>query len=145
MRLYSNKIDVDPARSRIMKAVGQKNTRPEMIVRRILHALGYRFRLHRRDLPGSPDIVLPKYRTAIFVHGCFWHRHEGCAKATTPKTRRAFWEDKFEANRVRDRKAIIALQYLGWNVQVVWECQTRNIYELEKFLNRGISGMNGPV
>lgn len=132
----SNKIDVDPVRSRIMKAVGQKDTRPEMIVRRTLHALGYRFRLHRRDLPGSPDIILPKHRAAIFVHGCFWHRHEGCAKATVPKTRLAFWEDKFEANRVRDRKAIVALHDLGWNVQVVWECQTRSVCELETSLNQ---------
>lgn len=136
MSLSSDKIDIDPVSSRIMKAVGQKDTRPEMITRRSLHALGYRFRLHRRDLPGSPDIVLPKHRTTIFVHGCFWHRHEGCAKATVPKTRRAFWEDKFEANKVRDRKAIVALQDLGWNVQVVWECQTRNVCELETSLNR---------
>ena len=136
MSLSSDKTDVDPVRSRIMKAVGQKNTRPEMTIRRTLHSLGYRFRLHRRDLPGSPDIVLPKHRTAIFVHGCFWHRHEGCAKATVPKTRRAFWEDKFETNKVRDRKAIVALQDLGWNVQIVWECQTRNVCELEISLNR---------
>lgn len=136
MSLSSDKIDVDPVRRRIMKAVGQKDTKPEMIVRQTLHALGYRFRLHRRDLPGSPDIVLPRYRTVIFVHGCFWHRHEGCARATVPKTRQAFWSDKFKANKVRDRRALVALQDLGWNAQVIWECQTRSVCELETALNQ---------
>lgn len=126
MSLCSNKIDVDPVRSRIMKAVGQKNTRPEMIVRRILHALGYRFRLHRRDLPGSPDIVLPKHRTAIFVHGCFWHRHPGCKKTTTPKTRQEYWLTKFEANIERDRRKVKELEALGWKAAVIWECETEN-------------------
>lgn len=139
MSLCGDKIDVDPVRSRIMSAVGQKDTKPEVIVRRILHALGYRFRLYRRDLPGSPDIVLPKHRTAIFVHGCFWHRHEGCAKATFPKTRQKFWKDKFDANKARDQKAIVALQDLGWTVHVVWECQTRNARELEALLKQALS------
>lgn len=106
-----------------MARVGQKNTKPEMTVRRALHRLGFRFRLHRRDLPGRPDIVLPKYRTAIFVHGCFWHRHPGCRRTTTPKTREAFWRDKFDANILRDRKATEALERAGWKVLVLWECE----------------------
>lgn len=106
-----------------MARIGPKNTKPEILVRRALHRLGFRFRLHRRDLPGRPDIVLPKYRTAIFVHGCFWHRHPGCRRTTTPKTREDFWRSKFEANILRDRKATEALENAGWNVMVLWECE----------------------
>jgi DNA mismatch endonuclease (patch repair protein) len=106
-----------------MARVGSKNTKPEMLVRRALHRLGFRFRLHRRDLPGRPDIVLPKYKTAIFVHGCFWHRHPGCRRTTIPKTREAFWLSKFEANISRDRKATEALERDGWKVLVLWECE----------------------
>jgi DNA mismatch endonuclease (patch repair protein) len=113
-----------------MARVGQKNTKPEMIARRALHRLGFRFRLHRSDLPGSPDIVLPKYRTAIFVHGCFWHRHPGCRKATTPKTRREFWVRKFEQNVSRDRRNENDLRSAGWEVLTVWECETRDIVRL---------------
>ena len=87
---------VSEQRSRNMSAIKSKNTKPEIAVRKLLHSMGYRFRLHRKDLPGSPDIVLPKYKTVIFVHGCFWHRHENCKYATTPKTRREFWENKFQ-------------------------------------------------
>ena len=93
---------ISDQRSRNMAAIKSKNTKPEIAVRKLLHSLGYRFRLHRKDLPGSPDIVLPKYRTAIFVHGCFWHRHENCKYATTPKTRESFWNKKFEDNKKRD-------------------------------------------
>jgi len=106
-----------------MARVGQKNTKPEMLVRRALHRLGFRFRVHRRDLAGRPDIVLPKYQTAIFVHGCFWHRHVGCRRTTTPKTRETFWRQKFEANVSRDRKAEEALERAGWKVMVLWECE----------------------
>lgn len=119
-------MEVDPTRSRIMRAVGQKHTAPEMRVRRALHALGYRFRVQRRDLPGSPDIVLPKYKTAIFVHGCFWHRHPGCNKATTPKTRIEFWKEKFDSNVARDQVKETALREMGWQVLVVWECETKS-------------------
>lgn len=108
-----------------MRAVGQKHTRPEMVVRRALHSLGYRFRIHRQDLPGSPDIVLPKYKTAIFVHGCFWHRHSGCKKATMPKTRAEFWARKFEHNVARDKQNEVALLELGWHVLIIWECETK--------------------
>ena len=89
---------VSEQRSRNMSAIKSKNTKPEIAVRKLLHSMGYRFRLHRKDLPGSPDIVLPKYKTVIFVHGCFWHRHENCKYASTPKTRKEFWEKKFREN-----------------------------------------------
>lgn len=117
-----------------MARVGTKNTKPELLVRRALHRLGFRFRLHGRDLPGRPDIVLPKYRTAIFIHGCFWHRHPGCSKASTPKTRVDFWQDKFDANVARDRRNVIALESAGWRVLIVWECETRKIEELTERL-----------
>ena len=122
--------DVDPARSRIMSAVGQRNTRPEMIVRKVLHGLGLRFRLHRTDLPGTPDVVLSKHRTVVFVHGCFWHRHVGCPKATTPKTRVEFWKAKFERNVERDLQNERALLNRGWSVIVIWECETKDTSRL---------------
>ena len=125
----------DPTRSRIMKAVGQKHTAPEMRVRRTLHSLGYRFRVQRKDLPGSPDVVLPRHKMAIFVHGCFWHRHENCPKATTPKTRVQFWTQKFRDNVERDRRQIEALLAAGWRTLVVWECETKSKADLAKLLD----------
>ena len=116
---------IDPVRSQIMRSVGRAHTGPELIVRKVLHALGLRFRLQRRDMPGTPDIVLPKHRTAIFVHGCFWHRHPGCSKATMPKTRVDFWRQKFDRNVERDREKEHALLEDGWRVLTVWECETR--------------------
>lgn len=117
---------VDTAtRSRMMSGIKGRNTRPELIVRRFLHARGYRFRLHRRDLPGSPDIVLSRFKTCIFVHGCFWHRHQDCRYATTPKTRTEFWNAKFDANVERDNRARAALVALGWQVITVWECELK--------------------
>lgn len=113
-------------RSLLMARVRQRDTKPEMLVRRAIHGIGYRFRLQRRDLPGSPDIVLPKHKLAIFVHGCFWHRHPGCRLASTPKTRVNFWASKFVANIARDERAIEELQRLGWRVAVIWECETRS-------------------
>ena len=113
-------------RSEIMSRVRGRDTEPEMIVRKIAHGLGFRFRLHRRDLPGSPDLVFPKHRAVIMVHGCFWHRHPGCKYASSPKTRVRFWEDKFEGNVVRDRRNEGALEELGWRVMVIWECETRD-------------------
>ena len=109
-------------RSRMMSGIRGKNTRPEMMVRRALHAAGFRYRLHAKDLPGKPDIVLPKYRAVVFVHGCFWHRHEGCYYATIPKSRQVFWISKLEANRRRDAKTRERLAAAGWRVFVVWEC-----------------------
>ncbi len=117
-----------------MARVRQKDTRPEITVRRCLHALGYRFRLHRRDLPGTPDIVLPKRRKAIFVHGCFWHRHPGCPRASMPKTRIEYWETKFRRNVERDQQAVTALQAAGWEPMVIWECQTRDLARLRRLL-----------
>lgn len=109
-------------RSRNMAAIRGKNTVPEVTVRRFLHAQGFRFRLHRKDLPGKPDIVLPKYRTAIFVHGCFWHLH-GCKNTVIPKTRTEWWTAKLEGNRARDEKNNQRLEQLGWRVITIWECE----------------------
>lgn len=122
------------ARSRLMASIRGKDTKPEMIVRRCLHAMGYRYRLHRRDLPGTPDIVFPGRRAVIFVHGCFWHRHPGCRLAAVPSTRRDFWEAKIAANRARDRQATARLRHDGWRVAIVWECQTRKATGLESRL-----------
>lgn len=97
-----------------------------MRVRKAAHALGLRFRLHRKDLAGSPDLVFPRHRTAIFVHGCFWHRHPGCSKASMPKTRPEFWQVKFDANVARDASAVDFLERMGWNVLVIWECETKD-------------------
>lgn len=112
------------ARSANMAKVKGVDTRPELAVRRVLHALGYRFRLHRRDLPGRPDIVLPKFRTVIFVHGCFWHRHRGCKRTTTPHTRTDFWQTKFARTVERDLKQREQLEGAGWRVVTLWECAT---------------------
>lgn len=113
-------------RSSLMSRIRNKDTGPEMKVRRLAHALGFRFRLHRRDLPGSPDLVFPSHRKIVFVHGCYWHRHEGCRYAYSPKSNTKFWQSKFEANVARDRRTASALEALGWNVLVVWECETQN-------------------
>lgn len=118
---------VDPAtRSRMMAAIKGKDTRPEVALRKALHALGLRFRLHNKRLPGRPDIVLPKWKTAIFVHGCFWHRHPGCRYATSPATRAEFWTEKFAANVARDQRVQDALSGSGWRVRLVWECELRS-------------------
>ncbi len=125
-------------RSRIMRAVGREDTTPELSVRRIAHKLGFRFRLHRKDLPGSPDIIFPKHRLCLFVHGCFWHRHHGCRKATTPKSNAAFWMDKFARNVERDGRKVEALRALGWKVAVVWECQSKNETVVESIIRDAI-------
>lgn len=113
-------------RSWNMSRIKGKNTKPELIVRSLLHKMGYRFRLHRKDLPGKPDIVLPKYKTVIFVHGCFWHRHKGCKYAYNPKSRVDFWGRKFKGNVERDHKHKLQLEKNGWKVIVIWECENRN-------------------
>lgn len=113
------------ARSRMMSGIKGKNSRPELLVRRLLFAAGFRFRLHRRDLPGTPDIVMPGRRVAIFVHGCFWHAHSACRYAKVPATRAEFWIAKLQGNVVRDREAMEKLMAMGWRVLCVWECATR--------------------
>lgn len=112
-------------RSAHMRAIRGTDTVPERIVRGLLHAAGYRFRLHRRDLPGRPDIVLPRYKTVLLVHGCFWHRHPGCKANRIPATNSHWWEAKLENNTRRDRAVVDALEQLGWHVEIVWECETR--------------------
>jgi len=107
-----------------MRAIRSKNTKPELLIRKALHAAGFRFRLHVARLPGKPDIVLPKYKTAIFVHGCFWHGHN-CKYFRLPQTRPEFWRDKIEANRARDAKDLELLKGMGWHVILIWECATK--------------------
>jgi len=119
-------------RSEMMSKVRSKNSVVERKVRSVLHAAGFRFRLHRKDLPGTPDIVLPKYKLVIFVHGCFWHRHEGCPKSSMPKSNREFWEKKFLDNIARDKKAKTILNELGWEVIVVWECEIQYFNPLKE-------------
>jgi DNA mismatch endonuclease (patch repair protein) len=109
-----------------MRRVSREHSTPELVVRRALHRLGYRYALHRRDLPGTPDLVFPARRAAVFVHGCFWHRHPGCTATSTPKTRTAFWTEKFAANTARDARAQAELERRGWRVHVVWECETKS-------------------
>ena len=127
---------VSEQRSRNMSAIKSKNTKPEIKVRKVLHSMGYRFRLHRKDLPGSPDIVLPKYKTVIFVHGCFWHRHENCKYATTPKTRKEFWEKKFRENINRDNLNQANLSLKGWKIIIIWECQLKG--DIKKLIRESL-------
>ena len=122
-------------RSWNMSRIRGKDTAPELTVRSLLHRLGYRFRLHPKDLPGKPDIVLPKYQTVIFVHGCYWHRHKKCRYAYTPKTRIDFWKKKFEENVKRDTLTRKRLRELGWRIIIVWECQIRDLEALAKRLS----------
>jgi DNA mismatch endonuclease, patch repair protein len=114
------------ARSRHMGRIRQSGTSPELAVRRLAHKLGYRFRIGRPDLAGRPDIVFPRRKAAVFVHGCFWHHHEGCRRATTPKSNREFWIGKFLANKIRDSEAIRTLAAAGWRTLVIWECETKD-------------------
>lgn len=109
-------------RSRMMSGIRGKNTRPELLLRRALHARGFRYRLHPKTMSGRPDMVLTKHRAAVFVHGCFWHRHEGCRFASAPATRPEFWAAKFAANILRDQKVVATLSDEGWRIAIVWEC-----------------------
>jgi DNA mismatch endonuclease, patch repair protein len=127
---------LDPKRSLLMRSVRRQNTEPEIQVRRALHSLGLRFRLHGEHLPGTPDIVLTRHGTVIFVHGCFWHRHKGCLRATFPRTRQSFWWEKFERNIERDLENKLELKSLGWRVLTVWECETKAIENLRRRLAR---------
>ncbi|OIQ78581.1 very short patch repair protein [mine drainage metagenome] len=132
--MAEQELPVLPNRSALMARIGPKNTKPEMIVRRLLHALGYRFRLHATDLPGRPDIVFRPRKKVIFVHGCFWHRHPGCAKSSTPKTRTEFWNSKFAANKERDRRVQEELAVMGWGYLVIWECEVKDKIDLSRKL-----------
>lgn len=130
---------VDPLtperRSAHMARIRVRNTEPELAVRRLLHSMGYRFRLHRHDLPGKPDIILPRHRKAIFVHGCYWHGH-GCSAGQLPKTRLEFWAPKIAQNRARDVRNYADMRLAGWSVTIVWECQTRDAAVLGNLLSR---------
>jgi DNA mismatch endonuclease (patch repair protein) len=126
-------------RSELMSRVRGKDSTPELALRRLIHGMGFRYRLHRRDLPGNPDMVFPARDAVIFMHGCFWHRHVNCGRARMPKSRVTFWTEKLEGNRLRDRRNRRKLRALGWRVLVVWECQLNNPEKVStlvcKFLN----------
>jgi DNA mismatch endonuclease (patch repair protein) len=119
-----------------MARIRKVDTKPELIVRRLLHSLGYRYRLHRTDLPGNPDIVFPSRRKVVFVHGCFWHQHDCKLGAKMPKARPEYWGPKLERNKTRDARNLEALQATGWSTLIVWECQTRTSGALEPTLRR---------
>lgn len=140
MDIVSNRI-----RSKMMASVGAKNTKPELLVRSLLHGLGYRFRLHRKDLPGCPDIILPKYKKIFMVHGCFWHQHPGCPKSKRPTTRVEFWDKKLDDNIARDKTNIQKLEGAGWTVHVIWECQTKKgrerlLYIIKEIFHISVNG-----
>jgi DNA mismatch endonuclease (patch repair protein) len=132
------------ARTANMRAIKSRDTKPEIIVRRLAHSLGYRFRLHRKDLPGKPDLVFVARRKAIFVHGCFWHQHpdDRCLDGRLPRTRLEYWQPKLTRNQERDAEAVRKLENLGWDVLIIWECETKDLHELETrlkgFLERPI-------
>jgi len=128
------------ARSRLMSRIRGKDTMPELRVRRYLHLRGLRFRLHVKDLPGKPDMVFPRYRTVVFVHGCFWHQHPGCAYAAMPASNTEFWRSKLEGNVLRDHRHASALESLGWRVLTVWECEVRDNERLECLVHEIRSG-----
>lgn len=129
-------IDNDKRRSEIMRAVKSENTSPELLVRRLVHSLGFRFRLHRRDLPGTPDLVFPRLRKVIFVHGCFWHGHACARGARVPKTNRAYWVAKVARNAARDTRVRAALNKTGWRTLVLWECGLKDRAALAAKLRR---------
>lgn len=124
----------------MMSGIGPRNTGPELVVRRYLHGAGLRFRVHDARLPGRPDIVLARHKTVVLVHGCFWHRHPGCSFAYVPSTRPEFWTRKFEGNVFRDRRDRLCLARLGWRVETIWECETREAGALDRLFWRVIAG-----
>lgn len=121
-------------RSQIMSRVSGKNTKPELVVRSLLHNMGYRFRLHRKDLPGKPDITLSRYKKVIFVHGCFWHGHTDCPRSKRPTTNKIFWREKLDKNKERDKKSVRNLKELGWKVLVIWTCEVNDTFKLKNKL-----------
>jgi len=128
-------------RSWNMSRIKGANTKPEMLVRSMLHRAGFRFRIHDKSLPGKPDIVLKKYKSVIFVNGCFWHRHEGCAEATTPKTRREFWKAKFQRTVERDKEQKDSLEKLGWQVFCIWECELK--HSADRIISQVVNELKG--
>lgn len=127
-------------RSERMSRIRNKDSKPEMTVRRLVHKMGYRYRLHRRDLPGTPDLVFAKRGKIIFVHGCFWHRHETCKLTRWPKSKLDFWRPKLEENRRRDETAQRSLRKMGWSALVIWECQLRDVGRLETKIRTFLGG-----
>ena len=125
-------------RSAQMAKIKSTNTKPEVAVRKIIHGMGYRFRINYKKMPGSPDLVMPKYKLAIFVHGCFWHRHKGCRKTRMPKTNVEFWREKFESNIKRDRLVQNQIRKLGWGVLIIWECEIVGVEKLQRKILRKI-------
>jgi len=126
-------------RSWNMSKIRSKNTKPELTIRSMLHKSGFRYRLHKRDLPGKPDIVLKKYNTVIFVHGCFWHQHKGCKRATLPKSNKDYWLPKLKKNKAKDKRYKFLLKKLGWKVITIWECETKNENKLRKMIIRELN------
>lgn len=129
-------------RSRVMAKVKNKNTKPELLVRSLLHRMGYRFRIHRKDIPGKPDITLPKYKAVIFVHGCFWHGHEGCPNAKRPQSNLEFWDEKLNENIDRDKKTICELERMGWRVLVIWTCEINDVDTLSQRIENFMKNQN---
>lgn len=132
-------------RSERMSRIRGKDTKPEIALRKVLHGLGFRFRLHGAGLPGRPDIVLPRYKTVVFVHGCFWHRHPDCNIATTPKSNTGFWKEKFQKNKERDARSRKALEELGWTVLVAWECELDSMKKASKTGRQIASKIESPT
>ena len=127
-------------RTQRMRLVRGRDTRPEWLTRRLAHGMGFRYRLHRRDLPGCPDLVFPSRRKVIFVHGCFWHRHDGCRLARLPKSRLAFWRPKLEGNKARDARHLLDLAQLGWRSLVIWECELSNLDQVREVMRIFLEG-----
>lgn len=136
--------DVPDKRRKLMAKVKSTGSKPEMLVRRTAYRLGFRYRLHARDLPGTPDLVFPRLRKVIFVHGCFWHRHANCKRTTMPKVRAEYWQQKFDDNVRRDERSQAALSALGWDVLVLWECDAKDIKGLEEQLSTFLSVQSRP-
>jgi len=132
-------LTVSPERSAQMALVKARDTKPEMRVRKAAHAMGLRYRLNLRSLPGSPDLVFPGRRAVLFVHGCFWHRHKNCKATRTPKSRTPFWEQKFAENIARDRRTHLALRKAGWKVFIIWECETLQVHKVITILEQILS------
>jgi DNA mismatch endonuclease (patch repair protein) len=136
---------VNPKQSARMSRVGRKHTKPELIVRKHLRDMGAKLLLHRKSLPGTPDICLPELGAIVFVHGCYWHRHAGCKNATTPSVRQDYWSQKFKRNQARDKQNAADLRRLGWRVHVVWECECRNSVALRRKLLRWLRAQRGEL